>query len=134
MAVTCALGMGGLAASTASAAPAHHVPSSHCPRKGHGHYPPGKCRIFFNKGTYRPGQHVKFESGEVFRSHEKVSVTLTCHKGKYQHHYSAVTAGSHGRAKGSIKLSKHLKNWGCTLSLKGKKSGIVLNGHFSVRK
>jgi hypothetical protein len=134
MAFTCALGLGGFAA-TASATPAaHHPPHQHCPRGHRGHYPPGKCRVFFNRGVYHPGQKVKFETGKVFKAHEKVTEQLFCHQGRYSKKYGSKKAGGFGRAKDTITLSKHLGNWGCTLSLKGTKSHIVLNGHLKVRK
>lgn len=131
LAVACALGLGGL--STASAAPAHRVPTQHCPAGHRGHYPPGKCRIFFSRGIYHPGQKVTFESGEVFKAHEKVTELLTCHHAGYQKHVGVTKARGRGRAKDTFRLSSSLTAGGCTLTLKGKKSGVVLNGHLKVR-
>ncbi len=94
-------------APAARASQAKHKPQQHCPRKHKGHYPPGKCRIFFNRGIYHPGQQVNFETGKVFKSHEKVTENLYCHSGKYHKNYGSVKAGSSGRAADSIKLSKN---------------------------
>jgi hypothetical protein len=134
MALTCALGLGGFA-SSASAAPAvHHPPHQHCPRGHRGHYPPGKCRVFFNRGVYHPGQKVKFETGKVFKAHEKVQEKLFCRHGHYLHNYGTKKAGGFGRVRDTIRLSKHLKSGGCTLNLHGNKSGVDLHGHIKVRK
>jgi hypothetical protein len=130
MALATALGLGGFAASPAAAAPAiHHG----CPLGHKGHYPPGKCRIFFNKGTYHRGGKVKFESGKVFKTNERVGEKLFC-RGGYSKFYGTVRAGSNGRVHDTIKLAKHVPTGTCTLRLTGKRSGVRISGSFHVEK
>jgi hypothetical protein len=133
MAMTCALGLGGFAATSASAAPA--TPSIHhgCPLGHRGHYPPGQCRIFFNRGVYHPGHQVRFVSGKIFRTHESVTEHLICHNGRYHKSYGTKKAGRGGRVRDHIRLSKHVGAGGCRLVLTGTRSGVRVHGHLKVR-
>jgi hypothetical protein len=134
MAMTCALGLGGFAATSASAAPASPAIHHGCPLGHRGHYPPGQCRIFFDRGVYHPGQKVKFVSGKVFRNHERVTELLVCHKNRYHKSYGTKKAGPRGRVRDHIRLSKNVGAGGCRLVLTGKHSGVRIHGHLKVRK
>jgi hypothetical protein len=134
MALATALGLGGFTTVSASASPASAAVHHGCPLGHKGHYPPGKCRTFFNRGVYHPHQKVVFETGRVFKTHEKVSEKLTCHSGSFSENLGTTRAHGLGKAKDNFRLPKHLPSGGCTLTLTGEKSGVRLHGHFEVRK
>jgi hypothetical protein len=131
MALACVLGLGGFSAMSASAASARPAVHHGCPLGHRGHYPPGQCRIFFNKGSYHRGSTVRFESGKVFKSHELVNEKLFCAHG-YSKFLGTDRAGSHGRSKDHFKLSKHVPLGSCRLRLTGKHSHVRIHGTFNV--
>jgi hypothetical protein len=131
MALTCALGLGGFSAMSASAASARPAIHHGCPLGHRGHYPPGQCRIFFNRGSYHRHSIVRFESGKVFRTNEQVAESLRC--GKHYHKFLGTDqAGSHGRVKDHFRLGRHVPFGTCTLRLTGRHSGVRIRGSFRV--
>jgi hypothetical protein len=104
----------------------HHKPTQHCPNKK-GKYPPGKCRIYFTKHSYRHGDKVRFISGAVFKPHELVKVKLDCHPDV--HHKGGVVAGRGGRARDHFSVPAHAHG-DCVVTLHGSQSGITLSGDF----
>jgi hypothetical protein len=134
MALACALGLAGFSATSVSAASA--IPAVHhgCPLGHRGHYPPGQCRIFFNKGTYHRHGLVKFESGKVFRTHEKVGEELFCNHHRFHKGVGPTRAHRSGRAVDHFRLGKHTPFGKCTLRLNGRHSHVRIRGSFHVRK
>jgi hypothetical protein len=131
MALTCALGLGGFSAMSASAASARPAIHHGCPLGHRGHYPPGQCRIFFNRGSYHRGQTVRFETGKVFRTHERVAEKLTCRNG-YHKFLGTDRAGSQGRVRDHFRLANNVPFGTCTLRLTGRHSGVRIRGSFQV--
>jgi hypothetical protein len=133
MALTCALGLGGFSAMPASAASARPAIHHGCPLGHRGHYPPGQCRVFFNRGSYHRHSKVSFESGKVFRTGERVGESLRC--GRHYHKFLGTTkAAKSGRVNDSFRLGKHVPLGSCTLRLTGRHSGVRIHGSFSVVK
>jgi hypothetical protein len=93
-------------------------------------YPPGRCIVYTNHGTYKPGQRIRYYTlKHVFKAHETVGVSITGHG--LDKHFTH-KAGPAGGFSAKFLLGKHLKAGLYKISLRGKADGHHLTGHFRV--
>jgi hypothetical protein len=94
-------------------------------------YPPHRCTLDANQGTYKPGQTVKIHTPKhAFATNESVGVNVTGPHG-YQRHYNG-RSGAQGGFSTSFKLGKHAKAGTYHVSLTGKRDGHHLTGNITV--
>jgi hypothetical protein len=124
-------------AGAASAAPSNSF--THCSIRNGVGYPPGKCFLRFDKGTYKRLQDVHFVSGTDFKAKEKLTVILRCAGGYAKTRnivpgFSNHHVGPAGRVQGHLILTKHTPVGSCNVTITGHTSGSKVRGSFTVKK
>jgi hypothetical protein len=121
----------GAGPSVAAPAHHHHHHHHHCPSK-HGHYPPGKCKVYFAKqhDRHHHTEIVGFTSGQVFKGGERVIVVINCpaSHGHRKHTFTQTRhAYSGGRVIGSFTVHETFRG-SCTVTMTGHHSGVRVSG------
>jgi hypothetical protein len=116
----------GLATHAAAAPARHHVHK--CSQRHGKPYPPGKCFVVFDKGTYHRGDVVHFHARE-FPNGTPVTENLTC--GSFHKQVGTDHAGHHHGVYGKFTLPNKTPKGRCTLRVHGGGSSVA--GSFKAR-